>query len=475
MFCAVCYPPALTQGFLLIVWSLQCLWSVITVPSLQCPGHERDGFKNSSGCIPVLALGQAPAMTLLQSFILTNVLFQHCSHTDTLCFFPMESLAQDSPQLTAVSFLHIPVSHKNATVEQMLRINFYIYEFGLLRRRTTTKILCSSLVFNEGKEVQPIPPKKKIVKITRSESKLENLQSNSSSSKALYSLAFTLPRTSPEYQLLIKAMGSFVQALPTIKPMLDNYQSSESSVVLPDSTCVQSLLMAESKLRIKPGPLSEAKMSSQGLLRPHVKFENVTDQKRLGKIQGRAEERFTLGLKTYLREHKALAARRLAVDRKFHHAISHQAQKHFNRAAAILTCQWILQGGHCVHEAEKPYQLVHPGGCRMLLGQGEAKLKFFPGCSVRRSLSALATIPYHLVLPVTPVEQKKFIRLSHSHLQSNPAPARLFQDVGSGWTSQQLKQSCSNEAWIWQVTSLRKMNSVLCEGSGAEVLRLQPV
>lgn len=64
------------------------------------------------------------------------------SHTDTLCFFPMESLAQDSPQLTAVSFLHIPVSHKNATVEQMLRINFYIYEFGLLRRRTTTKILC---------------------------------------------------------------------------------------------------------------------------------------------------------------------------------------------------------------------------------------------------------------------------------------------------------------------------------------------
>lgn len=42
-------------------------------------------------------------------------------------------------------------------------------------------------------------------------------------------------------------MGSFVQALPTIKPMLDNYQSSESSALLPDSTCVQSLLMAWAK------------------------------------------------------------------------------------------------------------------------------------------------------------------------------------------------------------------------------------
>ena len=33
-------------------------------------------------------------------------------------------------------------------------------------------------------------------------------------------------RTSPEYQLLITAMVSFVQALPTVKPIQDNYQSS---------------------------------------------------------------------------------------------------------------------------------------------------------------------------------------------------------------------------------------------------------
>lgn len=35
------------------------------------------GFRDTTGCNPALALEQVPAVTLLQSFILTNVLFQH--------------------------------------------------------------------------------------------------------------------------------------------------------------------------------------------------------------------------------------------------------------------------------------------------------------------------------------------------------------------------------------------------------------
>ena len=56
------------------------------------------GFKDSTGCIPVLTLEQVPAITLLQSFILTNVLFQHW-------YFSSRSTKQHSPPNTAVSLV----------------------------------------------------------------------------------------------------------------------------------------------------------------------------------------------------------------------------------------------------------------------------------------------------------------------------------------------------------------------------------